>query len=64
MAKWNWLKGLRCVAGVGATLMASSMAVAGDVNPIDNVANPDHVFTQTSYNLAGEVCGAAGCGDG
>ena len=64
MAKWNWLKGLRCVAGVGATLMASSMAVAGDVNPIDNVANPDHVFTQTSYNLAGEVCGATGCGNG
>lgn len=65
MAKWNWLKGLRCVAGVGATLMASSMAMAEDVSPIDNVANPDHVFTQTSYNLAGEVCGAAGgCGDG
>jgi hypothetical protein len=61
MAKWNWLKGLRCVAGVGATLMASSMAVAGDVNPIDNVANPDHVFTQTSYNLADEVSGEAGC---
>jgi hypothetical protein len=61
MAKWNWLKGLRCVAGVGATLMASSMAVAGDVSPIDNVANPDHVFTQTSYNLSHEVCGAAGC---
>lgn len=61
MAKWNWLKGLRCVAGVGATLMASSMAVAGDVNPIDNVANPEHVFTQTSYNLAGDVCGS--CGD-
>jgi hypothetical protein len=61
MAKWNWLKGLRCVAGVGATLMASSMAVAGDVNPIDNVANPDHVFTQTSYNLADAVCGEAGC---
>lgn len=64
MAKWNWLKGLRCVAGVGATLMASSMAMAEDVSPIDNVANPDHVFTQTSYNLAGEVCGATGCGDG
>ena len=61
MAKWNWLKGLRCVAGVGATLMASSMAVAGDVNSIDNVANPDHVFTQTSYSLADEVCGEAGC---
>ena len=61
MAKWNWLKGLRCVAGVGATLMASSMAVAGDVNPIDSVANPEHVFTQTSYNLAGDVCGS--CGD-
>ena len=60
MAKWNWLKGLRCVAGVGATLMASSMAMAEDVNPIDSVANPDHVFTQTSYNLAGEVCGATG----
>lgn len=65
MAKWNWLKGLRCVAGVGATLMASSMAMAEDVSPIASVANPDHVFTQTSYNLAGEVCGAssgdAGC---
>jgi hypothetical protein len=64
MAKWNWLKGLRCVAGVGATLMASSMAMAEDVSTIADVANPDHVFTQTSYNLAGEVCGAAGCGDG
>ncbi|MFT4559501.1 MAG: hypothetical protein ACI92S_004892, partial [Planctomycetaceae bacterium] len=52
-----------CVAGVGATLMASSMAMAQDVSPIDNVANPDHVFAQTSYNLAGEVCGASGCGD-
>jgi hypothetical protein len=62
MAKWNWLKGLRCVAGVGAMLMASSIVVAGDVISIDNIANPDHVFTQTSYNLAGEVCGAA-CGD-
>jgi hypothetical protein len=63
MAKWNWLKGLRCVAGVGATLMVSSVAMAADVSPIADVANPDHVFSQTSYNLAGEVCGAAGCGD-
>jgi hypothetical protein len=63
MAKWNWLKGLRCMAGVGATLMVSSVAMAGDVSPITDVANPDHVFSQTSYNLAGEVCGAgSGCG--
>ena len=62
MRKWNWLKGLRCVAGVGVTLMAGTMAMAEDVSPITDVANPDHVFAQTSYNLAGEVCGAA-CGD-
>ncbi|NQV28256.1 MAG: porin [Rhodopirellula sp.] len=64
MAKWNWLKGLRCVAGVGATLMASSMVMAEDASTIANVANPDHVFTQTSYSLADEVggsCGTAGC---
>jgi len=64
MAKWNWLKGLRCVAGVGATLMASSMAMAEDVNTISDVANPDSVFSQTSYSLADAVCGASGCGEG
>jgi hypothetical protein len=62
MAKWNWLKGIRCVAGVGATLMVSSVAMAADVSPIADVANPDHVFSQTSYDLAGEVCGAS-CGN-
>jgi len=64
MAKWNWLKGLRCVAGVGATLVASSMAMAEDVNTISDVANPDSVFSQTSYSLADAVCGASGCGEG
>lgn len=65
MAKWNWLKGLRCVAGVGVTLMASSVVLAADATPIADVANPDKVFKQTSYNLfGGASCDApaAKCG--
>jgi hypothetical protein len=65
MRKWNWLKGLRCLAGVGATMLISSVAVADDAT---NVA-AQQVFKQTSYNLMEEVgctpkCGAtcdAGC---
>jgi len=65
MRKWNWLKGLRCLAGVGATMLISSVAVADDAT---NVA-AEQVFKQTSYNLMEEVgctpkCGAtcdAGC---
>jgi hypothetical protein len=67
MRKWNWLKGLRCLAGVGATMLISGVAVAGDATEVA----PEQVFQQTSYNLMAEVgctpkCGAddkcdAGC---
>lgn len=61
MARWNWLKSLRCLAGVGATLLVSGVASAGDVAPAAGV-NPEQVFQQTSYNLFEEVGCAPGCG--
>lgn len=57
MAKWNWLNGLRCLAGVGATMLAAGTAMAGD-----GIADPDAVFQQTSF-LTTAKCGADGaCG--
>ena len=58
MRKWNWLKGLRCLAGIGATMLVSSAAVAGDATDV----NPEQVFQQTSYNLMEEVGSAPTCG--
>jgi len=55
MAKWNWLKGLRCVAGISATMLVAGTAMAGD-----GIADPDAVFQQTSFAT---TCGADGsCG--
>ncbi|MBI1310428.1 outer membrane beta-barrel protein [bacterium] len=61
MRKWNWLKGLRCLAGIGATMLISGVAVADDAAN----AAAEQVFKQTSYNLMEEVgctpkCGADG----
>lgn len=58
MRKWNWLKGLRCLAGVGATMLVSGVAVAGDATEVA----PEQVFQQTSYNLMAEVGCTPQCG--
>lgn len=73
MAKWNWMKGLRCLAGASVALFGTAL-YAGDVTAIpDAVANPDRVFQQTGFSLLGEVgcsaptaaaCGACGSKDG
>jgi hypothetical protein len=63
MRKWNWLKGLRCLAGVGAMMLISGVAAAGDGNGF----SPGQVFQQASYNLmekvgCGPECGSGKCG--
>ena len=63
MRKWNWLKGLRCLAGVGATMLLSGVATAGDGGGF----SPGQVFQQASYNLmekvgCGPACGSGQCG--
>lgn len=55
MAKWSWRKAIQCVAGVGASMLASSAVMAQDVSQIPDVANPDSVFRQTSYALTEEL---------
>ena len=63
MAKWNWMQGLRCLAGAGVALFGTAL-YAGDATVIpDAVANPDRVFQQTGYSLLGEVgCDAPAAG--
>jgi hypothetical protein len=73
MAKWNWMQGLRCLAGAGVALFGTAL-YAGDATAIpDTVASPDRVFQQTGFSLLGEVgcaaptaaaCGACGSKDG
>ena len=63
MRKLNWLKGLRCLTGIGATMLFGGVAVAGDGGEI----SPGQVFQQASYNLmeklgCGPKCGADRCG--
>jgi len=63
MRTWNWLKGLRCLAGAAATMLLSNVAVAGDASDYA----PGHVFKQASYNLMETVgctpkCGSGHCG--
>ena len=65
MRKWNWLKGLRCLAGVGAMMLFGSVAAAGDGAEY----SPGQVFQQASYNLmekvgCGPKCGSNQCGSG
>ena len=59
MTKWNWLNGLRCMAGIGATMLVSGVAVADDAAE----AAANQVFKQTSYNLMAEVGCTPKCGD-
>lgn len=58
MKKWNWLRSLRCLAGVGVALVGSAV-LADDVSTIPVVANPDAVFQPTSYSWLEEVAGPA-----
>lgn len=46
MRKWNWLKGLLSVG----TALVGSAALAGEGSNIPTIADPDHVFQQTSYD--------------
>lgn len=46
MRKWNWLKSLLSVG----TALVGSAAMAGDGAQIPTIADPDHVFQQTSYD--------------
>ena len=54
MRKWNWLRGLRCLVGVG-TALAGSLAFAGDEQNIPTIADPDAVFQHTSYDVAQDL---------
>ena len=63
MRKWNWLKRIRCLAGVCATMLLSGVAVAGDGGDI----SPGQVFQQASYNLMEKIgctpkCSSGKCG--
>jgi len=65
MRKWNWLKGLLSVG----TALVGSAALAGDVGTIPTIADPDHVFQQTSYDmgvlgLGGDQCNSCEGGTG
>jgi hypothetical protein len=61
MRKCNWLRGFRCLAGVGAALLMSGVTVAGDAADRE----PGQVFRQASYSLMDAVgCGPGKCGAG